>query len=212
MQEEVERYRLSTRWFHWVHASMFLVLAITGLFLFIPWFGDAALGGWSRLVHRIAAVCFILAPLVFLLANWRRSWSFVKEAFTWGKDDLEWLRAAPSYYFGGDPRLMPPQGHINTGQKLFWLTSLVGGVVFVVTGLIMWFLKGIVAPTVFQWSVFFHDVAFVAVSCFFLVHFQLSVLHPRMPESLRSMIRGKVSAEYAKSHHGKWYARISKEQ
>ncbi len=211
MQEEVERYRLSTRWFHWMHAGIFLVLAITGLFLFVPWFGDAALGGWSRLVHRIAAVCFILAPLVFLLTHWRRSWSFVKEAFTWGKDDLEWLRAAPSYYFGGDPRLMPPQEHINTGQKLFWLTALVGGVVFVVTGLIMWFLKGIVAPTVFQWSVFFHDVAFVTVGCFFLVHFQLSVLHPRMPESLRSMIRGKVSAEYAKSHHGKWYARISKE-
>jgi cytochrome b subunit of formate dehydrogenase len=29
-----------------------------------------------------------------------------------------------------------------------------------------------------------------------------------MPEALKSMIKGKVSAEYAESHHGKWYKEV----
>ncbi|MFC1935155.1 formate dehydrogenase subunit gamma [Chloroflexota bacterium] len=212
MQKEVERFTLPARWFHWVHTTAFLVLGITGLFLFIPWFGDAAIAGVSRLAHRVAAVIFMAAPLIFLLANWRKSWSFVKEAFVWGKEDIEWLKAAPDYYFGGDPSRMPPQGYHNTGQKLWWLTVLVSGVVFVVTGIIMWLFKGIVAPGVFQWCVFAHDVTFITAGCFFLVHFYLSVLHPRMPESLPSMILGKVSRAYARSHHGKWYEEVSRGQ
>ncbi len=210
MNQEVERFSLRARWFHWVHAVAFLVLAITGIFLFVPWFSGAAIGGVSRLVHRIGAVVFIVAPVVFLLSHPRKSWAFVMEAFQWGKDDLEWVKAAPEYYFGGDAGTMPPQGHINTGQKLYWLTSLVGGAVFVVTGIIMWFFKDIVAPGVFQWCVFAHDVALIAVGTFFLVHLQLSVLHPRMPESLGSMIKGKISRKYATSHYGKWYDQISK--
>jgi formate dehydrogenase subunit gamma len=38
----------------------------------------------------------------------------------------------------------------------------------------------------------------------------LGAIHPRMTESLKSMLKGKVSEEYAKSHHGKWYEEISK--
>ncbi len=74
-----------------------------------------------------------------------------------------------------------------------------------ITGVLMWFFKGALPAGVFRWSVFVHDLAFIGVGGFFLVHFTLSVLHPIMPESLRSMWRGKISAEYAKSHHGKWY-------
>lgn len=212
MQQEVERYALSTRWFHWVHASVFIILIVTGVFLFVPWFSAAAIGGISRFVHRISAIIFVVAPLIFLLANWKKSWAFVREAFNWGLDDILWFEAAPSYYFGDDSTLMPPQGRINTGQKLFWLTSLMGGVVFVITGVIMRAFKGIVAPGVFQWAVFAHDVAFIAVGSFFLVHLQLSVLHPRMNESLRSMITGRISVNYAKSHYGKWYKEISKDK
>ena len=60
MQQEVERYAPSTRWLHWVHGAAFVVLAITGLFFFIPWFADAAIGGVSGFVHRIAAIVFVV--------------------------------------------------------------------------------------------------------------------------------------------------------
>jgi len=45
-----------------------------------------------------------------------------------------------------------------------------------------------------------------------IVHAVLGALHPRMSESLRSMITGKVSRSYAKSHYGKWYEEISRQQ
>jgi len=41
------------------------------------------------------------------------------------------------------------------------------------------------------------------------VHIYLGTLHPRMNESFISMIRGKVSKEYAKSHYSKWYDKIA---
>ena len=207
----VERYTPSARWFHWLIVAVFLELVLSGLLLFQPWFSSTLdmIGTWIRIIHRIGAVILVGAPAIFALVSWRRAWYFVKEAFTWGKEDLDWLKVAPTYYFGGDPRLMPPQGHINTGMKLYRLTILLGGGVFVITGLIMWVLKGIVSPGVFQLCVVVHDIAFIVAISMFLLHVQLGVFHPRMDESLLSIVDGKVSGVYAKSHHGKWYDEIN---
>ncbi len=207
--ELVERYTPSARWFHWLFAAVFLELVLSGLLIFLQWFGFPIVGNWIRIIHRIGAVILVAAPVMFALVDWKRAWYFVKEAFIWGMDDLRWLRAAPGYYFGGDPRMMPPQGYINTGMKLYRLAILFGGVVFVISGLIMWFLKGVVPPVVFQWSVIVHDFTFIVALCFFFLHVQLGVFHPRMDESLLSMVDGKVSGVYAKTHHGKWYGKIS---
>ena len=210
--EVIERYTPSARWFHWLFAAVFLELVLSGLLIFIPWSGLAIVGTWVRLVHRIGAVIFIAAPVIFTLFNWSKSWYFVKEAFVWGKDDFSWVKAAPGYYFGSDPRLMPPQGYINTGMKLYRLAIIFGAVAFIITGLIMWFFKGIVPPLVFQGSVIIHDLGLIFGIMMFLLHVQLGVFHPRMDESLLSMVDGKVSGVYAKSHHGKWYDEVAAEK
>jgi len=208
----VERYTPSARWFHWLYAAVFLELVLSGLLIFLPWFGFTMVGSWIRIIHRIGAVIMVAAPIIFGMVSWRRAWYFVIEAFTWKKEDWGWIKAAPSYYFGGDPRMMPPQGYINTGMKLYRLAILFGGVVFVITGFIMWFLKGTVSPAVFQWSLFVHDFTFIIAICMFFLHFQLGVFHPRMDESLLSMVDGRVSGVYAKSHHGLWYGKIANKQ
>ncbi|UCB43647.1 MAG: cytochrome b/b6 domain-containing protein [Dehalococcoidales bacterium] len=203
--EMIERYTRAARWFHWLIAIVFFEMALSGLLIFLPWVPSGTIGMWTRLIHRIGAVFLVGAPAIFMLFAWQRSWDFIKEAFTWGKEDLEWLRAAPGYYFGGDPRMMPPQGYINTGMKLYRISIILGGGVFLITGFIMTFLRGIVPPAVFQWCLVLHDVTFIVAIGMFLLHFQLGVFHPRMDESLLSMFDGKVSGVYAKSHHGKWY-------
>lgn len=210
--EVVERYAPSARWFHWLIAAVFFELALSGLLLFIPWLSFGLVGTVIRIIHRVGAVILIAAPIIFTLASWRRASYFVKEAFTYGKADLGWVEAAPGYYFGGDPRLMPPQGYTNTGMKLYRLSILFGGVIFVVTGAIMWFFKGIVPPAVLQWSLLIHDITFIIAICMFLLHFQLGVFHPRMDESLISMVDGRVSGVYAKAHHGIWYDHITKKK
>lgn len=208
--KEIERYRKRAIFHHWWIVACSLLLAITGLFLFLSWFGPAAWWGYSRLAHRIAAVGFVAVPVIYALLNPKSTWAWIKEAFTWGKEDLGWLKAAPTYYFGSDIVPMPPQDRSNTGQKLWMLVVIVTSVIFVVSGALMWFFKGIVPAGVFQWAVFAHDVAFITAGAMLLVHVALGAFHPRFSEALRSMITGKVSEEYAKSHHEKWYEKISK--
>ncbi len=214
MEQEVERYRKPTRILHWVHAGAFTLLFLTGLILFIPSLGFLAQDSWTRVIHRIAAVLFVVAPLIYIPLNWKSTLRGIKDAFSWGVDDIGWLKAAPLYYFLCDEEVMPPQEHMNTGQKMWWLMVIVFGGIFVISGLIMWAFKTVAPAALLQWMVFIHDVAFIATGTMFFVHIYLSVIHPLM-RPLRtgawsSMARGKVSVEYAKSHHAKWYEETSR--
>lgn len=216
MQPEVERYRKPTRILHWIHGGAFIVLFLTGLVLFLPPLGFLAQDSWTRVLHRVAAVIFIVAPLIYIPLNWKATLRGIKDAFTWGVEDLGWMKAAPRYYFLCDEEAMPPQEHMNTGQKMWWLIVLVLGPAFLITGIIMWAFKTVAPPLLLQWMVFLHDVSFIAAGGMFFVHIYMSVVHP-MVRPLRtgawsSMARGKVSTEYARSHHGKWYQRMAKNQ
>ncbi len=215
MAKEVERYRKPTRILHWVHLCAFIALFLTGLVLFIPALGILAQDSWTRVIHRVAALVFVVAPLIYMSMNWKATMRGIKDAFTWGKEDIGWLTAAPRYYFLCDEKAMPPQPHMNTGQKMWWFMVIVFGLVFVITGIILWAFKTVAPAGLLQWMVFIHDIAFIVTGCMLFVHVYLSVIHPLM-RPLRigawssMMTRGKVSAEYAKSHHGKWYEGIAK--
>jgi formate dehydrogenase subunit gamma len=206
----VERFKKRTIWFHWVHTAAFLVLLVTGAILFFPGLGGPAAGGITRSIHRIAVVFFVGAPIVYFIINPRMSLRFIKETFTWGTSDFRWICHAPDYYFGGDEEKMPPQGHVNTGQKMWQFIVLATGVLFLVSGFFMWFLKDVLSPGFFQWFVIIHDIAFVLALLMLLVHIYLGVIHPRMTESLRSMWDGKISRTYARNHYGKWYDEVSR--
>ena len=183
MQHEVERYRKSVRVLHWIHTAAFVLLFLTGIILFIPQLGFLAEDSWTRLIHRIFAAVFIIAPIIFLIIKPKSVMRGLKQAFTWGSEDLGWLKAAPSYYFLGDERNMPPQGEMNTGQKMWWLMVLVYGLILGVTGIIMWAFKTVASATLLQWSVLFHDVAFIALGVMLFVHIYLGVFHPFITKS-----------------------------
>ncbi len=210
MAQQVEKYAKSIRILHWVHTGAFVVLLLTGLVLFIPPLGIIAQDSWTRLIHRIAAVAFVMAPVIYLSMDWKGAWRGIKEAFTWGSEDIGWLQAAPSYYFLSDESSMPPQGHMNTGQKMWWAIVLIFGMLFVISGGIMWFAKTTAPVALLQWMVFIHDIAFIVSGAMLFVHIYLSVFHPLMTESWGAMANGKISVEYAKAHHNKWYEKISK--
>ena len=201
----VKRFRKCTIWFHWTHTLSFLVLLITGAILFLPGLGAPAAGGLTRFIHRIAVVFYVVAPIAYTLSSPKTSLHFIKETLTWGRDDIRWFFRAPDYYFGGDEKKMIPQGHINSGQKMLQLIIIVTGILFVISGIILWFFKGTVSPDFFQWTLIIHDIAFVVAFLILLVHIYLGAIHPRMTESLRSIWDGKISKKYARSHYQKWY-------
>jgi len=210
MSQEVEKYSKPTRILHWVHLVSFCILFLTGLVLFIPQLGLLAQDSVTRVIHRIFAAIFIIAPLIYIPMNWEATKRGIKEAFSWGASDIGWLKAAPRYYFSGDERNMPPQGSMNTGQRLWWLIVLVSSVIFIITGLIMWFAKTSAPAAVLQWMVFIHDIAFILAGTMLLLHIYLGLFHPLMNEAWKAIHKGTISAEYAKKHHAKWYEEITK--
>jgi formate dehydrogenase subunit gamma len=200
------------RFVHWLHTASFAVLMLTGIMIYVPWFGNSIArgdGGYAiRLIHRVGAIGFMLVPVLYVIFDAEGLLAAMKRIFTWSKDDLGWLQAAPAYYFLGDEEAMPPQDKYNTGQKLFYLTVVICMVGFIVTGLIMWFGKGTVPVKLFQWSVFLHDLCTIAYAAFFLVHFMLSVMHPMMKGAIDGMLFGWMPEEYVKHHHAKYYEKL----
>ena len=205
----VMMFNAAQRLVHWLHTAAFIVLMVTGVIIYVPWLGaslGAGEGGYAiRLAHRLGAVAFMLVPIIYVVLSPQELLAAMKRIFTWSKEDLGWLRAAPGYYFLGDEEAMPPQDKYNTGQKLFYLVVVICMAGFVVTGLIMWFGKGIVPLWAFRWSVFLHDLCTIAYGAFFLVHFMLSVMHPLMKGAIDGMLFGWMPEDYVKHHHAKYY-------
>ncbi len=173
------KYRLSTRILHWVNAAAFLTLFLTGLVLFLPPLGFLAAGGITRQIHRAAALVFVIAPLLYLSLNWQSAWEGIIKAFRWDKYDIRWLRAAPRYYFVGDDDGLPAQSDTDTGQKVWLFLTTMSGVLFTVTGFVMWALKTTAPADLLQWSLFAHDVAFIVMSAMLFVRIYLGVRRPR---------------------------------
>lgn len=209
-EEQMERYPKQVRILHWVTAVTWVVLFITGLFLFVPQFGGGAVGGWSGLLHRIAAVVVAGWAVIYFLMNTKAALEGILEAFKWNKDDVRWAMAAPFYYFFGREDKMPPQGHMNTGQKIWWLTVLLAGALMVITGALMWFFKGLISEDAFLWAGTFHSIGMAILLPFAILHVYLSVIHPKMRGIFWSMWGGMVSAKYAESHHKKWHDEVKK--
>ena len=211
-KKEILMFSTGQRFVHWLHTAAFIVLMVTGAMIYIPWFGNSiatgAGGNAVRLIHRIGAIAFMLVPVFYLVLDPKGLLAAMKRIFTWSKDDLGWLKAAPAYYFLGDEEAMPPQDKYNTGQKLFYLTVVICMVGFIVTGLIMWLGKGTVPAGLFQWSVFLHDLCTIAYGAFFLVHFVLSVMHPLMKGAINGMLFGWMPEDYVKHHHAKYYEEL----
>jgi formate dehydrogenase subunit gamma len=204
-EEVVERYTKGVRVLHWVTAVTWAVLFITGLFLFVPVFGGAAQGSISTLLHHIAAILVVAWAVRYFLWHPKSSFKGIMFALKWGMEDFKWLKAAPAYYFFGKEEKMPPQEHMNTGQKLWWLIVLGAGALMVLTGALMLFFKNFIPQGAFMWAATFHAIGMVALFTMALVHVYLSVFHPKMRGIFWSMVNGTVPSWYAASHHKKWF-------
>jgi formate dehydrogenase subunit gamma len=203
----IERYTTTERWLHWGHTVTFFVLVATGLPLFSGFMFPMAQGEsgqFLRLLHRVAAVFFMMVPLIYIMVHPRRFVESLRN-IGFGIDDLRWFKAAVPYYLFGRHGDMPPQGRWNTGEKINVFVSGAGTFVFSITGLVMWFGKGVVPVEFFQANVIAHNVAMIVSVLMFIVHFYIATMHPLMWGALVSMRFGVASEEFVRQHHAKWY-------
>src|SRR5215813_2507055 len=100
---------------------------------------------------------------------------------------------------------LPQPGKFNAGQKmLFWLQTT-SAILLFASGLVLWFPE--VLPRALRVAaVLVHPIAAVASIGGIIVHIYMSTLV--VPGSLQAMLHGWVTAEWAESHHPKWYRNL----
>jgi formate dehydrogenase subunit gamma len=190
----IRRFGATERALHWVHATGFLAMLVTGLVLYVPVLSEAvARRNLVKNVHIFSAAGWALAlVLVVALGNRSRLAADWREVETIDRDDRRWLRGR-----------VAPQGRFNAGQKLNVILSAAFAVLFAVSGLFLWLgerdhrflLDGTGTVHV---ALMYASIALLAG------HLYLAVIHPRTRHSLRGMTLGDVREDWAREHHAKW--------
>ncbi len=198
-QQQVLRYRIGQRVVHALLATSFVLLLITGLALIVPFMQPMTQNGWSRIIHRVAAVLFMMVPVVYLVVDWRGVLELVKESFTYDRDDWEWAKHSYKYFFGKAVG-MPPQGRLNAGQKVHHAGVIIFSATVVLSGLALWFAKGVMGPQMLALSGLVHDLSMFALTILLVGHLYFTYVY----KALSSMTTGYVPLEDAKIEHSKW--------
>jgi len=188
------RFSRTERALHWVHASAFLVLLVSGLCLYLPSLSE--LVGRRPLlkdIHVYTALIWLVALALILLAgDRRRLLAAAREIDTFDDDDLDWLRGRAT-----------PQGRFNAGQKINAIVTAALAVLFAVTGFFLWYGERDHAFRL-QNALLVHDWLMYISFSLLLGHLYLALVNPKTRHSLSGMTRGWVREDWALRHHRKW--------
>mgnify|MGYP001561431922 FL=1 len=200
----IERHTTKERGVHAIHAISFIILLLTGIGLYDKsFFGITKLFGGvdlSRFIHHWIGVVFIIS-LFMMYFQWK------DEAAVFDKDDKEWLRVFGGYL--GKGVKAPPAGKFNAGQKMFFKMIFWAGILFGITGIIMWIPQTLALPkTIVQLSYILHDMILIGLVMGVLAHVYLGTL--ANPGTISSLFTGQVDEQWARHHHEKWFKQMIK--
>ncbi len=208
----VPRFSKPRRVFHWLFALSFFILLFSGLVLFIPSTSKWAVGGWSRTLHRIGAVMFLIVPFLYMIFDWKDFKELMKICFSpWTKEEIGFFKHFIGYVFG-KPGDIPPQGHVNAGQKLHHLLTVIFYILISASGLALWIGKPHFGQSVsynnfFLICILVHVASMLILTLLTLGHIYFSILYGGLP----GMIDGYVTEEYAAMEHPLWLEEMKRE-
>jgi formate dehydrogenase subunit gamma len=199
------RYTLSERIHHWVGALFYIYCLITGLAFWSPymyWLAALVGGGpTARFWHPWFGLAFSVS-MVWMYKMWDRDMRTTDA-------DRKWSKAMEHYVKNEDEQL-PPVGRFNYGQKLFFWLMLYGVILLLISGIGLWFVESI--PWSLRWlrytAVTVHVIAALATIGGFIIHVYMSTAMVR--GGFAAMVRGEVSAIWAKTHHRLWYEQVTR--
>ncbi len=196
------RYTLSERVIHWVSGVSYVYLLLNGLGLWSPamWWMILILGGGplARLMHPWVGLIFV-GSVLWMYKMWKDDMRVTAE-------DRAWNKALRQYIRNEDENL-PPVARFNIGQKyLFWVMFW-GGIVLLLTGLVLWFPEKM-PPFLRQTAILVHPIAFLATLGGFIIHVYMGTAVVR--GGFSSVIRGEVTEAWARAHHRLWLDRITR--
>jgi formate dehydrogenase subunit gamma len=193
-EARIVRWSRTERAVHWIHAGAFCVLLASGLCLYLPSLAEAV-GRRPLLksIHLYTALAWAIAlVLVFVLGDRRALRRTAHEIDTFDEDDRDWLLGRGA-----------PQGRLNAGQKLNAIATAAFAILFVVSGLDLWYGE---RDTRFRIpnALLVHDYLMYVSLFLFLGHLWFALILPRTRHSLSGITRGWVREEWAARNHPKW--------
>jgi formate dehydrogenase subunit gamma len=202
-EDELLRHSVYTRLLHWSVAAFFILALLSGFALYTPWlfrlltpfFGGGPL---TRELHPWFSLGFVLF-FALQLAHWLGPMS-------WTPDDRRWMRRLRAYVANADEVEPPYVDFFNAGQKGYFWVIAASAVIFLISGIPMWFPAtfGRLAVAI---GYVLHDVAAVVMLAGFVVHLYEGTA--AQPGTFRAMTRGTVEKRWAWTHHPAWYARAT---
>jgi formate dehydrogenase subunit gamma len=201
--EPILRYSFGERVMHWVAGLSYVYLLVTGLAFWSPymfWLVDLVGGGpTARFWHPwIGLVWF--AGVFWMYTAWRGDMRTTNA-------DREWAKHIGDYIRNEDENL-PPIGRFNIGQKQFFWIMFYSGIASLLSGIAMWLVNDV--PWSLRWmryaAVLTHVVAALFTIGAFIIHVYMGTAMVR--GGFSSVIRGEVSASWARMHHRLWYEQV----
>jgi formate dehydrogenase subunit gamma len=195
------RFNAYERFVHWMTATCFIILGITGLNitfgrpLLIPLIGLDAFSAWSqwaKYAHNYLSFPFTIGVvLIFLM------WIGGNVP---NKLDVEWLKRGGGIV-GHDH---PPAYRFNAGQKMiYWIVVLGGGAV-AASGYMLMFPFYATDINGMQVAEVVHGIVAMLFVAAMLGHIYIGTIG--MEGAFEAMGEGTVDVNWAKEHHSRWLA------
>jgi formate dehydrogenase subunit gamma len=124
----------------------------------------------------------------------------------WTAADRRWIKRIKAYATNEQKLESEDVGFFNGGQKLYFWTIAVSGLLFLITGLLIWF-DDAVGRWIVAISYVLHDLAALVMLGGLIIHIYEGTAH--QPGTFRSMIDGTVTEKWAWTHHPAWFRAVT---
>ena len=200
---EVRRWNVFERLVHWTTATLFVILAITGLSLLfgravlIPLMGLNGFSAWAEIamgLHNTLGPAFSVVVAVMILMWIRRNIP--------KRHDLTWLAQGGGIF----KKAHPDAGFVNAGEKIwFWFICTVG-VAVIVSGFVMDFPNWGFTRTEMQTANIVHATLACLWVALWFGHAYIGTIGTE--GALEGMTTGYVDENWAKQHHNLWLEKV----
>ena len=195
------RFTAFERFVHWLTATSFVILGITGLnvsfgrSLLLPWMGlerFSTWSEWSKYTHNYLSFAFTIGVVLMFLM-------WIGQNFPTAAD-VEWFKTGGGM---GKSHTRAPAHKFNGGQKLLYWFIVFGGAAMIISGYMLMFpfYYGLTVGNM-ELAAVFHGVVGVLFVALIIAHIYLGTLG--MEGAFESMSEGTVDLNWAKEHHNLW--------
>lgn len=195
----IVRFNTYERFVHWMTATCFIILAISGLNitfgrpLLLPLIGFEAFSEWSlwaKYAHNYLSFPFTIGVvLIFLM------WIGGNIP---NKVDVEWMKRGGGIV-GHDH---PPAYRFNAGQKAIYWIVVIGGGLVAASGYVLMFPFYTTGIEGMQLAQIVHSIVAVLFVAAMIAHIYIGTIG--MEGAFEAMGSGEVDVNWAREHHSLW--------